>query len=168
MQVPINGTILIPTLGKPQPLTMSTQDNEVAMDIHPRHIEIPIQGNNRFKISLDALQSVGRFGYLRKLNEEDSSLLIRQFQVHTASYYPDYPSGQLDHAGSCMQFFYDGCQMGGFAELEYHVPAIRYDGTSGASVDASQVYYFVGKTEKITKVIEQLLGIILLGGHVEA
>jgi len=156
-QVPMGGTVLIPTIGSAEPLVMFKQAESIDMEVHPHCLKVAYDGSHSFKISLDALQSTGRFGYLRQINEEESSLLVRQFQVRPSGHYPDYPSYQPDYTGSCMQFFFDGNQMGGFGELEYHVPAIQ--GVNSVSTDVSQLYYFVGKTADITKISKRMLGI---------
>jgi len=158
-QVPMGGTVLIPTIGSAEPLVMFKQGDSIAMEVHPHYLKVAYDGSHRFKLSLDALQSTGRFGYWRQINEEESSLLVRQFHVRPAGHYPDYPGSQPNYTGSCMQFFFDGNQMGGFGELEYHVPAIQ--GANSVSTDVSQLYYFVGKTAEIRKICERMLGIKL-------
>ncbi|MBP1994031.1 DUF6786 family protein [Paenibacillus eucommiae] len=160
MQVPMGGTALIPKWGKTQPLVMFSDEAAVEMGSHPQYVSLPYQGNSKFKLSFDALQSTGRFGYIRQLNETESSLIVRQFQVNPSGYYPDYPATDPDYLGSCMQFFFDGNQMGGFGELEYHAPAIGNEGNL-CSEDVSQLYYFIGKTTQVAEIVEHMLGIKL-------
>jgi hypothetical protein len=159
MQVPLGGIAIVPTIGNPRPDWMYGPDGEVGMTADSRHLRIPFTGGSRFKLSLDALQSAGRFGYVRKINEEESSLLVRQFQARPSGFYPDYPQHREDYEGSCMQFFCDGGQLGGFGELEYHAPAIRWEAFPRSSADVSQVYYFVGPARAIAETAEKLLGI---------
>lgn len=158
MQVPVGGTALIPTRGYAEPLTMFAEDMPIEMDVRPEGTRLPFQGKRSYKLSFDSLQSTGRFGYIRTINELNSSLVIRQFPVYPASIYPDYPADRTTYQGSCMQFYFDGGQMGGFGELEYHSPAVFID-TPSVTTDTSQLYYFVGKTTQIHKVVNRMLGL---------
>lgn len=158
MQVPPGGSILAPTYGSIRPLTMFSQAEHVEMKLLQSGLQLPCKGKKSFKLSIDALSSTGRFGYLRHINEKKSSLIIRQFSVNPSGIYPDYPPNQKDYQGSCMQFYFDGDQMGHFAELEYHSPALSID-TPSRMADSSQVFYFVGYREEIEAVTVAMLGI---------
>jgi hypothetical protein len=153
MQVPAGGTALIPTSYKASPLVMFKDHGEIDIHVQRRFVTIPYKGINKFKVSFNSLESKGRFGYLLRLNEHESSLLVRQFQVNPSAIYPDFPQNCKDYIGSCMQFFFDGGQWGHFGELEYHTPAIPIAMTSSYS-DISQVYYFVGNSDKISEIAD--------------
>jgi len=158
MQVPPGGSILAPTYGYVRPLTMFSQTEDIEMKLHPNGLQLPCKGKKSFKLSIDSLSSTGRFGYIRHINEKKSSLIVRQFSVNPSGIYPDYPPNQKDYQGSCMQFYFDGDQLGHFAELEYHSPALSID-TPGRIADSSQVFYFVGCREEIEAVAVAMLGI---------
>lgn len=157
MQVPPGGTILAPTYGSVRPLTMFSQTENIEMTLLPNGLQLPCAGPNSFKLSIDALSSTGRFGYLRQINDKKSSLIVRQFSVNPTGIYPDYPPNQPNHLGSCMQFYFDGGQLGHFAELEYHSPALPI-GIQGQSTDVSQLYYFVGDVSSIQEIARVFLG----------
>jgi hypothetical protein len=57
-----------------------------------------------------------------------------------------------------MQFYFDGGQLGHFAELEYHSPALGVE-VQGISTDISRVYYFVGPSEEVDRISQDLLGL---------
>lgn len=158
MQVPQLGTALIPTRGQNQPYIMFGQREQINMKEHSHGVNLRYGGLHSYKLSFNALQSTGRFGYIRRLNDQESGLIIRQFQVDPSGIYPDYAENHKNTFGSCMQFFFDGGHMGGFGELEYHTPAVRIDIPS-VSYDTSQVYYFVAKTELIHTIAHDMLGI---------
>ncbi|MCU6711207.1 hypothetical protein M6D81_21160 [Paenibacillus sp. J5C_2022] len=157
MQVPPRGRILVPSYGPVRPRTMFSQTDTVNVELAPHGFRIPCEGVHSFKLSVDALSSTGRFGYLRRLDDNRSSLVVRQFTVHPSGIYPDYPPDDSHYKGSCMQFYYDGGQLGHFAELEYHSPALSID-VPGASSDVSKVYYFVGPHDNIEQISQDLLG----------
>jgi len=158
LQVPPDGTVLVPTWGESEPLVM-LQDQEVPQITRQSHYSsFQFRGNRSFKLSYNSLQSTGRFGYFRKLNKDVSSLIVRQFQVIPSAMYPDYPECQPDYIGSCMQFFYDGGKMGGFGELEYHAPSLKGKEFSVQS-DISQIFYFVGSDVQIKQIAFHMLGI---------
>lgn len=155
LQVPPGGNVLVPVIGNRPPLTMFSQaaSNEVFNGGH--YMKFSFSGASRFKLSFPSLQSTGRFGYFRRIDQNTCCLIVRQFQVNPSGLYPDYPADRPHDWGSCMQFFYDGGQMGGYGELEYHSPALN--GTDKA-VDQSQLYYFVGSYDQISQVAFHLLG----------
>jgi len=159
MQVPPGGKILVPTFGPVRPLTMFSQANAVKTEPLPNGFRLPCEGPDSFKLSVDALSSAGRFGYVRRLDETRSSLVVRQFGVNPSGVYPDYPPDDSGYKGSCMQFYFDGGRWGHFAELEYHVPALRVD-VPGISTDVSRVFYFVGPSEDIGRISQDLLGML--------
>lgn len=157
MQVPPGGKILAPTYGSVRPLTMFSQTENIPMALLPNGLQLPCEGSSKFKLSIDALSSTGRFGYLRRINDKKSSLIVRQFSVSPASIYPDYPSNLPTYLGSCMQFFFDGGQLGNFAELEYHSPALPVD-IPGLSTDVSSLFYWVGDPQAIEEIARVFLG----------
>jgi len=158
MQVPPGGRILVPSYGPVGPRTMFSQADTVDTELTPHGFRIPCEGAHSFKLSVDALSSTGRFGYLRRLDDSRSSLVVRQFTVHPSGIYPDYPPDDPQYKGSCMQFYYDGGQLGHFAELEYHSPALSID-APGSSSDVSRVYYFIGPRENIEQISQDMLGL---------
>ncbi|MBD2862556.1 hypothetical protein [Paenibacillus oceani] len=158
MQVPAGGTAIVPTWGSTKPLVMFGNDRQIEVDAHPSGICLPYRGSHLYKLSFDALQSTGRFGYIRRLNERESNLVVRQFSVYPADLYADYPPGDTNCRGLCTQFFYDGGQLGGFGELEYHTPAVPI-GTHSFTSDRSQLYYFTGETGRIHALASLMLGI---------
>ncbi|WP_256756861.1 DUF6786 family protein [Cohnella sp. WQ 127256] len=159
MQVPPGGNILAPTFGSVRPMTMFSQTEHIDMTLLPNGLQLPCKGQSSFKLSIDALSSTGRFGYLRQINDKKSSLIVRQFSVNPTGIYPDYPPNLPNHLGSCMQFYFDGGQLGHFAELEYHSPALPID-VQGQSTDVSQLYYFVGDTPAIQEIAKVFLGFL--------
>ncbi|MFD0711818.1 DUF6786 family protein [Paenibacillus sp. GCM10027626] len=158
MQVPPGGKILVPTYGSVTPLKMFASTESVKTEPLPHGFRIPCEGSYSFKLSVDALSSTGRFGYARRLDDNRSSLVIRQFSVRPSAVYPDYPPDNPRYRGSCMQFFFDGGSLGNFAELEYHTPALALE-APGLSEDVSQVYYFVGPAQEVEKIAQDLLGL---------
>lgn len=157
MQVPAGGVALVPTRGRVFPLIMLSQREPDDIEATACGVRIPCGGSYSYKLSFDAVASTGRYGYIRRLNTSDSSLVVRQFSVNPAGVYPDYPPNRPEYLGSCMQIYNDGGQLGGFAELEYHTPGLAID-KSGLTTDDSQVFHYIGPTVKIRKIAGLLLG----------
>ncbi|MCD9023797.1 DUF6786 family protein [Cohnella silvisoli] len=162
MQVPPGGQIIAPTYGSIRPLTMFSQTENIDMELLPNGLRLHCEGQSSFKLSIDALSSTGRFGYSRVLADKKSSLVVRQFSVNPSGVYPDYPSNRKNYLGSCMQFYFDGGQLGHFAELEYHSPALSID-RPGHMTDTSQVFYFEGLTSAVQDIARVMLGICSSG-----
>lgn len=160
LQVPSGGTVLVPVYGDGRPLVMSSQSSPPETEVRGHYTKFSFSGPSRFKLSFHSLQSTGRFGYFRRIDRNTCCLTVRQFQVNPSGLYPDYPAHQPNYAGSCMQFFYDGGQMGGYGELEHHTPS-QSDNTVTRTYDQSRLYYFVGDYEQITSIAYHLLGIPL-------
>lgn len=157
MQVPAGGVALVPTRGPVAPMTMFAQREPAGIATTAGGVRIPCRGSYSYKLSFDAIASTGRYGYIRRLDASESSLLVRQFSVNPAGVYPDYPPDRPDYLGSCMQIYNDGGQLGGFAELEYQSPGLAID-RPGRTTDESQVFHFTGPTVKIREVAALLLG----------
>ncbi|WP_010267945.1 DUF6786 family protein [Paenibacillus senegalensis] len=158
LQVPPGGDVLVPVIGSRPPLTMYSQAASIEVFNGGHYMKFSFNGASRFKLSFPPLQSTGRFGYFRRIDQNTCCLIVRQFQVNPSGLYPDYPADRPDDSGSCMQYFYDGGQMGGYGELEHHSPALC---GPAEAVDQSQLYYFVGNDEQISQAAYHLLGISL-------
>ncbi|MFD0959161.1 DUF6786 family protein [Paenibacillus chungangensis] len=157
MQLPADGTALIPTRGTVTPLTMFAEREPTDIKLLPEGAYIQCGGEYSFKLSFDAISSTGRYGYIRQLNCSQSSLVVRQFSVNPAARYPDYPPDNPRYLGSCMQIYHDGNRLGNFAELEYQSPALPID-RIGRMIDASQVFHFEGPSPAIHHIAEVMLG----------
>ncbi len=160
MQLPPDGAALIPTLGKAQPLIMFADGQPDAIHCSPHGTSISCGGHVKFKLSFDAIASTGRFSYIRRLSGDRSTLIIRQFAVQPAAVYPDYPPDEPYYRGSCVQVFNDGGQLGSFAELEYHAPALPI-WQPGRSTDRSELFYYTGPSSAIAHIAERMLGMPL-------
>lgn len=159
-QVPPGGQVLIPVWNgdNDRPVIMYGQQDPISLTPHTRGWQLHFTGDKSYKLSFNGIQSCGRFGYLRRLDEQHFGLLIRQFTVNPSAVYPDYPLHDKQMRGSCMQFFYDGGHMGGFGELEYHVPALSIN-EGGSVQDRSQLYYYVGPEQELRQIAGYALGI---------
>jgi hypothetical protein len=160
MQLPSDGTALIPTQGGAQPLTMFADRQPDSIYTTSYGTSIPCGGLTKFKLSFDAIASTGRMGYIRRLSDDTSTLIIRQFNVQPAGVYPDYPPDQPSYRGSCVQVFNDGGQFGNFAELEYHAPALPI-WKPGQSSDRSALFYYTGPASSIDRIAHCMLGMSL-------
>lgn len=160
IQVPSGGQVLIPVWNShhAKPSIMFGQLDHMKLAPHPRGWVLRFADDHPYKIAFNAIQSCGRFGYLRQLDKDRYGLLIRQFTVNPSAIYPDYAIGDTQIRGYCMQFYYDGSTMGGFGELEYHAPALSLR-TGGLVRDRSQLYYYIGSEQDLRALAEYLLGI---------
>jgi hypothetical protein len=117
-----------------------------------------LDGRKQLKISLRAAAVTGRAGYLRAMDAERSSLLVRSFVVNPSGEYIDSPWDAPDEMGYALQSYNDGGVLGAFGEVEYHTPAIGGDTGLARYSDVSQLWAYTGPSPAIHDIAEHLLG----------
>ncbi len=117
-----------------------------------------IDGREQHKIGVRAAAVTGRAGYLRRVDAERSTLLVRNFVVNPSGEYVDTPWDAPNELGYAFQAYNDNGSLGAFGELEYHTPAIG--GSTGLDryTDVSQLWAFTGPPTVIDRLATHLLG----------
>ena len=156
VQMPHGGDLLIPTYSRTEPLRVfgSIPDQDLAISDHL--VRYHMRQTGEHKISLRAVATCGRVGYLR-LDGRNSTLIIRNFSVNPAGEYVDAPWKDTGYLGFSTQACNINSGLGQFSELEYHIPAIGHSTGRLRCDDATQVWAFRGSAEKIQSISKILL-----------
>jgi hypothetical protein len=110
------------------------------------------------KIGFPVVNVAGRVGYLKR-GKTESSLVIRNFAVNPSGEYIDIPWKRPGPSGCPIQACNIKAELGAFAELEYHTPAVGgSDGEFGLH-DECQIWAFRGSDQDIASVAHTLLGL---------
>ena len=158
VQMPHGGDLLIPTYSRTEPLRVFGSIPDKDLVVSDRLVRYRMRQSGEHKISLRAVATCGRVGYLR-LNGSQSTLIIRNFAVNPSGEYVDAPWKDTDYLGFSTQACNVNSGLGQFSELEYHIPAIGHSTGSVRCHDEAQVWAFRGSAQKI----QRISGLLLTG-----
>jgi hypothetical protein len=116
----------------------------------------PAETTKNFKWSLRAAGCGGTLFHRRDLGDGRTSLLVRQFPVGQDADYADCPSLNPSETGHMCQVYVDDGALGGFAEMEFHAPALRAGALESAAT-RSLTYGFIGRAGQIDDILRILL-----------
>jgi hypothetical protein len=156
VQMPHGGDLLIPTYSRTEPLRVFGSIPDKDLTVSDRLIRYRMRQTGEHKISIRAVATCGRVGYLR-LNGSQSTLIIRNFAVNPSGEYVDAPWKDTDYLGFSTQACNVNSGLGQFSELEYHIPAIGYRTGSVRCHDEAQVWAFRGPAKRIERISKILL-----------
>ena len=156
VQMPHGGDLLIPTYSRSEPLRVFGSIPDKDLTVSDRLIRYRMCQTGEHKISIRAVASCGRVGYLR-LNGSQSTLIIRNFGVNPSGEYVDAPWKETDYLGFSTQACNVNSGLGQFSELEYHIPAIGQGTGSVRCHDDAQVWAFRGPSHEIQSISRILL-----------
>lgn len=158
LQMPHGGQMLIPTFGRTTPTLIFGKVSNADLQVRAATVRYWMRATGNHKISLRASAITGRVGYLYRTNAVVWNLIIRNFSVNPSGEYVDAPWNAPSDRGYCFQACNVNSDIGRFAELEYHVPAVGL-GTGGFYCqDQSQVWAFRGGRTAVREVGQKLLG----------
>jgi hypothetical protein len=158
IQLPAGGHIIIPTVRKSYPHDYFDKTGPSHLRVTSRCIYFLLDAKEQHKIGIRASSTIGRIGYMRPLEGERKTLVVRNFLVNPSGAYVDTPWDNRDNSGYAIQCYNDDGNLGSFGELEYHTPAIGAGTGMTAYQDRSQVWAFAGKKQNINRVGQYLLG----------
>jgi len=156
VQMPHGGDLLIPTYSRTEPLRVFGSIPDKDLVVSDRLVRYRMRQSGEHKISLRAVATCGRVGYLR-LNGSQSTLIIRNFGVNPSGEYVDAPWKDTAHLGFSTQACNINSGLGQFSELEYHIPAIGRGTGSVRCQDEAQVWAFRGPRQQIQRISKILL-----------
>lgn len=164
VQLPHGGEMLVPTHRRAKPRTyfghIATED----MAVGEHMLRYRMRASGVQKIGCRAADVTGRMGYVYRCGNE-WSLVVRSISVDPSGDYIDVPVDDLADTGYCMQACnVDLPELGSYAELEYHVPAIGPGGGRNECSDVSQVWAYRGAYQAVEWAAAELLGIQIRGG----
>jgi hypothetical protein len=128
------------------------------LKVTSRFIHFLLDAKEQHKIGVRASSTIGRMGYIRPLEGERKTLVVRNFLVNPSGEYVDTPWDNRNDSGYAIQCYNDDGNLGSFGEMEYHTPAIGAGTGMTAYQDRSQVWAFAGKEQDINRVGQYLLG----------
>jgi len=158
LQLPPGGDFLAPTHTRTQPTVYfgTIPRGDLVTQQHAVRYTMSAQGVQ--KIGIPASAATGRAGYLYQQGGR-WALVVRNFFVDPSGEYVDVPwnrDGQVGDRGIAIQACNVHCDLGRFAEMEYHAPALGgYTGVT-CREDVSQVWAFRGP-RKLIQMIAHLL-----------
>jgi len=157
VQMPHGGDLLIPTYSRAEPLRVFGAIPDKDLLVSDRLVRYRMRQKGEHKISLRAVGTCGRVGYLYR-GAEDWCLIIRNFAVNPSGEYVDVPWNDANYRGFSTQACNVNSGLGRFSELEYHIPAIGCDTGRVRCDDEAQVWAFRGPYPRIARVCRLLVG----------
>lgn len=157
VQMPHGGDLLIPTYSRTEPHRVFGDIPDRDLLVSDRLVRYRMRQRGEHKISLRAIATCGRVGYLYR-NAEQWCLIIRNFTVNPSGDYVDAPWTDPGYEGFSTQACNVNSGLGRFSELEYHIPAIGLVTGRTRCEDAAQVWAFRGTKSDILRVCRLLIG----------
>jgi hypothetical protein len=157
LQMPHGGDMLAPVYSKLPPKVIFGEIPAGDLTAGDRLIRYRMRSAGDHKISLRAVATAGRVGYICPSGRR-WALIVRNFFINPSGEYADFPWTDPGDLGYSVQACnVNNPALGAFSELEYHVPAVG-PGTGRARCDdESVVWAFRGPGELIQKAAGMLL-----------
>lgn len=159
VNLPAAGTIIIPTIGEVRAKDFFELTGPSHLKISHNGLSFIFDGRERHKIGVRAADLYGgRAGYLRRIDEDNWTLVVRNFFVDPSAEYPDTPWFDPEDRGYVLECYNDSGLNGAYGELEYHSPAMG-DGTGrNECFDRAQLWGFQGPRTNIFGIAGAFLG----------
>lgn len=159
LQLPPDGEMILPVNTRTTPRVIFGKVPPGDVRCEPRCIRYRMRSATTAKIAVHAIHLTGRMGYGRKNKEGGWDLVVRNFPVDPSGEYVDTPFDDERARGDAVQ----ACKvsekdLGSFAEIEHHSPAVGADTGLKTYTDISQVWAFRGRPKVIARIAERLLG----------
>jgi hypothetical protein len=159
LQLPPDGEMILPTHTRTRPRVIFGKIPRGDVRCEPRCVRYRMRSATTAKIAVRSIHLTGRMGYVRKNGEGGWDLVVRNFQVNPSGEYVDTPFDDPRARGDAVQ----ACKvsekdLGSFAEIEHHSPAIGAETGLKSCTDISQVWAFRGSSKIIARVSQALLG----------
>lgn len=157
LAMPHGGDLLIPTYSRTQPRVIFGAIPAGDLVVGDRLIRYGMRSAGDHKISVRAVATCGRIGYMYQTGGR-WALIIRNIFINPSGEYVDFPWDDTADLGYAIQACnVNNAGLGAFAELEYHIPAIGRGTGRSRSDDWSTVWAFRGPLE----LIQTVSGILL-------
>lgn len=157
VQMPHGGDLLIPTYSRAEPRLIMGNIPPEDLIVDERLVRYRMRQRGEHKISLRAVATCGRVGYLYR-QKRSWCLIVRSFMVNPSGEYVDVPWNDTRDFGFSTQACNVNSGLGQFSELEYHTPAIGQDTGRTRCQDEAQVWAFRGAQSQILRISQLLLG----------
>jgi hypothetical protein len=159
VNLPARGTLIVPTAGKIVPTDFFEPTSSSHLKCTSHGVRFVFDGLQRHKIAIRATDLLsGRAGYLRQINRDEVSLVVRNFFLNPSGEYVDTPWDNSEDRGYVLECYNDGGTNGAFGELEYHSRAMGPGTGYSDCCDCAQLWGFQGPENKIRGIMSLLLG----------
>jgi hypothetical protein len=159
IQMPHGGDLLLPTFSRSEPLHIFSTVGRIpksAVRVGEHLIRYRMDQRGEHKLSFRAVAMAGRAAYIHGQND-DWSLVVRNFGVNPSGEYVDVPWADPDWRGFAVQACNVCSGLGSFSELEYHIPGIGAGTGLSACEDHAQVWAYRGPRERIIAIARRLV-----------
>jgi hypothetical protein len=159
IQMPHGGELLLPTFSRSEPLHVFSTVGRIpksAVRIGEHLIRYRMDQRGEHKLSFRAAAMAGRAAYVHGQNN-DWSLVVRNFGVNPSGEYVDVPWNDPDWRGFAVQACNVCSGLGAFSELEYHIPAIGAVTGLSSCEDHAQVWAYRGPKKQILAIARRLV-----------
>ncbi len=157
VQMPHGGDLLVPTYSRSEPRLIMGAIPMEDLIVNERLVRYRMRQQGEHKISLRAIATCGRVGYLHP-SGNNWSLIIRNFAVNPSGEYVDVPWSDPDYRGFSTQACNVNSGLGQFSELEYHIPAIGHGTGRIRCQDEAHVWAFRGPQPQVLQACRLLVG----------
>lgn len=161
VQINPGGTILIPTLSRPEHRNYFNPAPSELVTIGEREFRAEITGQNQYKVGIKCTNTIGRIAYLLNLGGERYALIVRSFYNNPALPYTDEPPEEPREAGFSMHIYNDDGRFGGFGELENMGCTVGGSAGQTESRDLFELWVYYAGLSRLRGVARQLLGLEL-------
>ncbi len=159
LQLPPGGIFLAPTHSRTRPTVYFGTIPRGDLVTQRHAVRYTMSATGIQKIGIRASAATGRAGYLYEHGGR-WALVVRNFLVDPSGEYVDVPwnrDGQVGDRGIALQACNVNSDLGRFAELEYHAPALGGDRGETCRKDVSQVWAFRGPRESVQMIAQHLV-----------
>lgn len=156
VQMPHGGDMMVPSFFRTEPKICMGAISPDDLLVNEHLVRYKMRAKGEHKLSIRALATTGRAGYLYS-KDGQASLVVRNFFVDPSAEYVDVPWTEEQNFGFAFQACNVNSHLGAFSELEYHVPAIGSKVGKTVSEDESQLWAFRGPETKIKSIAKQIL-----------
>jgi hypothetical protein len=159
IQMPHGGELLLPTFSRSEPLHVFSTVGRIpksAVRIGEHLIRYRMDQRGEHKLSFRAAAMAGRAAYVHGQNN-DWSLVVRNFGVNPSGEYVDVPWNEPDWRGFAVQACNVRSGLGEFSELEYHIPGIGAGTGLSSCEDHAQVWAYRGPKKQILTIARRLV-----------
>lgn len=158
-QVNPGGKLLVPYFGGYDYVDNYEPVDETIISDKGNYINVNVQSDKDHKIGFYAANTLGRAGYLMKMQETEYCLFIRNYYNDPSALSVGEPWNQPGKAGCSLYLYIDGGNQGGFAEFENVGKSIGGATERISTIDTVNYWFYYGRKKDLLKIAEVLLGI---------
>jgi hypothetical protein len=158
-QVPAGGVFLLPFIGDTfEYVDYYAPSLNSVLAIEENYARIHVDSCAEHKIGAKSFNTFGRIGYLRQENEQNWTLLVRNYRNDPSDANIKEPSDQPGETGCSLFVYMNDTRGDGLAELETTGSTLCAPDTTESELFLND-WFFSGTFENLRKIVRQLLGI---------